>query len=257
MRKHSRKKIWRLSAMLVPLAVVACVSFSGAAKTKDPPWVAKDWTVWNADDCDAVLNKSPWGQMVSGGGSSTKYASTSIVAEVQFRSALPVREALLRQTQLKEFYNRMKPDKKQAFDQAHIHDLDPTDQILIYFANNTFEFESTPPGRLSSPGSTAPQATQAALKLSDGTLVQPIESTVLKSYGGYGNETQYTFPRTVGGRPLISSTESILTIELGANLVIYNKDTKKYEYRQGGFQDSGTGYTFKIADMMYRGKLEY
>lgn len=238
------------------LALAACVSLSGAAKTKDPPWVAKDWTVWNADDCGAVLTKSPWGQMVSAGGSSTKYASTSIVAEVQFRSALPVREALLRQTQLKEFYNRMKPDKEQAFDQVHIHDLDPSDRILVYFANDTFEFESTPPGRLSS-FDTAPLATQAALKLSDGTLIQPINTASLGKASAYGNETQYSFPRTIGGRPLISSTDATLTIELGANLVIYNKETKKYEYRQGGFQDSGTGNIFKLGDMMYKGKLEY
>jgi hypothetical protein len=249
MRKHSRGKIWRLSALVAPLAVVACVSFSGAAKTKDPPWVAKDWTQWKDDDCDAVLNSSPWGQSADSPG----YASTSgpkvstiFEGKVQLRSALPIRQALLRKLQLDKEYDKMKPDKKQAFDQAHIHDLDPSDQDLIYIKNVALQsMGSATDGRLTSAESSIP-ATQAALRLSNGNPVQPIETSILGKPSPCGNETQYSFPRAINGKALISQTDSSLVIELGAPLRL-----------QAPFQDSGTGYKFKIADMMYKGKLEY
>ncbi len=250
----------RLLAALALAAMAVCSSLYGAAKKKDPPWVAKDWTQWNEDDCDAVLGGSPWGQDSSYPG----YASTTgpkistvLQGKVQLRSALPIRQALLRKQQLLNFYSRMKPDKKLAFDQAHAHDLDPSDKVLVYIENTSSS--TLPPAGSVSPMYQAPAspATQVALRVSDGPLIQPIETAALKIKGdaAYGNETEYSFPRTVSGKPLLTPSDSTLVVELGGWL-LFNKVSGEVD-QQLPFRDSGQRYTFKVPDMIYKGKLEY
>jgi hypothetical protein len=237
------------------------LSFSGianTAKTKDPPWIAKDWTQWNIDDCNAVLKSSPWGERPnSAGESSTSGPMVSSSAEtiVQLRSALPIRQALLRKLQLDESYSRMNPEKKQAFDQAHAHDLDPPDRILIYIENGAST--TLPPagsGSLISPTS-ASTARQAALLRSDNDLVLPIAVTMLKKSDEYGNYIQYSFPRSLAGKPVYSANDPRLVIELGAPLSL---DKKIGNFDQPlPFQDSRMRIRFKFEDLIYKGKLEY
>jgi hypothetical protein len=184
LHKSNSRPRWRAVlplAAIIPSILAFCLSIPGAARTKVPPWIAKDWRQWSDDDCDAVLNNSPWGQMASTGG----YASTSgpnvssvVVATVQLRSALPIRQALLRKQQLLSFYSRMKRDKKQDFDRAHLHDLDPTSQVLIYIANSSST--TLPPGGSGSLTYQAPAspAAQPALQLADGTTIRPTEATI-------------------------------------------------------------------------------
>jgi hypothetical protein len=256
MQTHSRTTIWR-GAILLTLAFAACFSLSSMAETKDPPWIAKDWTQWNTDDCDAVLTKSPWGLNTSEASymsTSGPKVSTTDETIVQLRSALPIRQALLREIQMDQSYDRMKPDKKQVFDQAHVHDLDPSDQILVYIKHGVLDSLGSGASGRTTYTEPASHARQAVLRLFRATLIQPIETTVLMN-GQYGNEIQYSFPRMVGGKPVTSPTDTSLVIEIGAPLLISIKSGRFDQ--PAPFQDSGHGYTFKIADMMYKGKLEY
>ncbi|HEV3219014.1 MAG TPA: hypothetical protein VGZ48_04540 [Candidatus Acidoferrales bacterium] len=254
------------AAILFPLALAVCLLFSDIARPKDPPWIAKDWTQWKDDDCDLIVSKSPWTQTTftpykpdyngRGPNGPAPMAPTTFEATVQFRSALPVRQALLRKQQLENHYDKMTADKKEAFDQAHVHDLDQSDRVVVVIGNSSLVGPSGGDGRVPGMSASPPRPTQVALLLSDGTVVQ---SVAIKDLGekGPGNETQYSFPRTIGGKPLLSPADSAFRVELGAPLWIYNKETRKYERLQGPFQDSGKGYAFKVADMMYKGKLEY
>ncbi|HUK29739.1 MAG TPA: hypothetical protein VLV89_01420, partial [Candidatus Acidoferrum sp.] len=177
------------SATIVAGLLVVGLSFTvtAAAKLqtkdapKDPPWVAKDWTQWTEDDCKAVLEHSPWGRDLP----AHEFGE-------QLRSALPIRQALLRKAQLDEFYDRMKPDKKLAFDQAHAHDLDPSDCVVIdiwnggseslryipptYSEGNAYyEFPPLNPYTYSA----AFPVRQVVLRLADGTLIQPTGGIVV------------------------------------------------------------------------------
>jgi hypothetical protein len=258
MRTHSRTTIWR-GAILLTLVFAACFSLSSMATTKDPPWIAKDWTQWNENDCGFVLDNSPWSRSTEVPGYSMNGPRVSAAngTQVQLRSALPIRQALLRQLQLENHYDKMKPDKKQAFDQTHLHDLDPIDQVRVYIVNSSFE--PPPVGTVGGDRVLGPApGTQAALRLADGTLVQPIQTNQVKYESGTSNsfedQFEYLFPRTVAGNPLFSSTNSSLRIELGAPLVV---DKKTHQVITQEFRDAGRWYQFKIANMMYKGKLEY
>src|SRR5579862_781833 len=90
---------------------------AGHAVTKHEPWLTEDWTQWTSHDCSIVLEGSPWVQTIYrpvGG-----HRSYSTI--VQLRSALPIRQALLRQIQLEKHYDKMSAQKKRSFDQVHLH----------------------------------------------------------------------------------------------------------------------------------------
>jgi hypothetical protein len=171
---------------------------------------------------------------------------------------------------LEDHYDKMKPDKKQAFDQAHAHDLDPIDEVKVYIKN--WRDDGVDPA--------VPR--QAVLRLPNGTLVEPIETNEVKyDSGGMWealNQFEYVFPRTVGGDQLYSSNNSFVEVVLGAPLTI-DKKTKKVvpepfqdvdkhvvgieikDKKTGDILRTGQiAIPFGILDfsnLMYKGKLEY
>jgi hypothetical protein len=250
----------RRAAVLLAITISAFFSISGMAGIKEPPWISKDWTKWTAHDCQIMLGGSPWTQLTSFPTVSlnSSSVSASFVTQVQLRSALPIRQVLLRQLQLEKRYDKMNGHDKQAFDEAHAHDLVESDQILVYVVNASVE----PPPRS---GSRRPDQVlgpfpprQAALRLSDGTLVMPIETNKVNyssvELNTFLNQYEYVFPRNVKGGPTFTSNELYLQIQFGAPLVL-DKRTGKVE--QQDFAWSGLGFTFKFSDLMYMGKLEY
>jgi hypothetical protein len=218
--------------------------------------VAKDWTQWNSWDCYFVLNDSPWALKVFGSlaaGGDDGFINTVI----QLRSALPIRQALVRQLQLQKRYDKMNVQKKQEFDQQSAADLAarPDGNLVVVIYNSSTEPPAADhPITLLGPF----PARQAALQLAGGTLILPIQINKVKymstSIDEYMNQFEYVFPRTVNGRDLFTKTDSSMTLKLGAPLVV-DKKTNKVEQRD--FQNSGFEYTFKISDLMYKGKLEY
>ena len=262
MQRDSLAGSWRRTILFL-LAFAMCLSLSGIANTattKELPWIAKDWTQWTLNDCGIVFGQSPWGQRTESPGISMNGPRESAVVGngVQLRSALPIRQALLRQQQLEEHYDKMKTDKKQVFDKDHMHDLDPTDQVRIYIVNMSVE-PSPSNGSVRQDRVAGPEPPrQAALRLADGTLVLPIQTSAVKyapsGVGVFTNQFEYVFPRVLAGKPLYSPSDSDLVVVQGAPLTI-DKKTKRVV--QEPFQNTGPLAVFKISDLMYKGKLEY
>jgi hypothetical protein len=246
-----------LVALLLP-ALAACLAFAGQSNPKDKikAWMAKDWTQWDSWDCYFVLNDSPWalkdfGSLAAGGDGGF------INTVIQLRSALPIRQALVRQLQLQKRYDHMNAQKKQEYDQQSSADLavrsDRNLVVVIYNSSTeppAADHPITPLGPFS--------ARQAALQVSSGTLILPIQINKVKymttSIDETMNQFECIFPRTINGRDLFTKTDSSMTLKLGAPLIV-DKKTNKVELRD--FQDSGFEYTFKFSDLMYKGKLEY
>ena len=216
------------------------------------PWLYKDWTTWNELDCGRVLSNSPWMHRtaLTYNGIGNGFTETM----VELRSALPVRQALLRSAQLQKHYDKMDPDKKQEFDRQHASDADSEDKVVIIVSNTSVR---PPPGANAESGLYAPDpATQVALGLPDGSLIQPIQTKSdppVSGVGAFGNQTEYVFPRTIGGKPLYSSSDSSITIRLGAPLIV---DKKTRTVEEHIFQSSGA-WIFHISDLIYNGRVEY
>jgi hypothetical protein len=176
---------------------------------------------------------------------------------VQLRSALPIRQALLRQIQIEKRYDKMNPQQKQAFDQQHADDLAEREDrdVVVEIINSSVN--DAPAGNSNSGyvDHKADVPRQVALKLPDGSLLLPTQTRVVKS-GEFRNECEFVFPRIVKGRSLISANDSELAIMFGAPLAI-DKKTKQVvpEAFQPVMPEPGTFFT--ISTLMYKGKLEY
>src|SRR5262249_58448258 len=109
----------RLALRFSVVVVLTAVSFAQG------PWIKKDWKQWSKDDCKKVLEDSPWSQRWSQ--SNTKMANfstprsgtqgvgsedeLSVWYVVQFRSALPIREAVVREMLIANQYDKLNDEQ--------------------------------------------------------------------------------------------------------------------------------------------------
>jgi hypothetical protein len=252
--REAKHRSAKRSAAVVVATLAALLVFCGSraatpAELQQKPWIEKDWTRWTYSDCENILNSSPWGKSdKSGAGDYTTEGS------IQFTSALPIRQATLREAQILANYDRMNTSKKQIFDVKHPQDLDESDAhaIFIYVVNGV-EFNGT--HRLNGAIPEPFPGGQAVLKLSDGTLVMPTATT--GQINEHGNLIHYSFPRTVNGKPAYATTDKEIEIFFGGSLWV-DKHGNVVPHEQQAFPlDAKDEVKFPIAPMLYKGKLEY
>jgi hypothetical protein len=135
-------------------AVMGVFALAVLTVQADDFWVKKDWTKWSKDDCNKILQDSPWSKkwgkgevMLSAalpsqtqgnpandprGGSGTVGApmgttgtgqegaagdnNLEIHYYIELKSALPVRQAMVRRAQFNNNYDKMDAEHKKAFD---------------------------------------------------------------------------------------------------------------------------------------------
>jgi hypothetical protein len=125
--------------------VCLCVPLALAADF----WTKKPYQNWSADETQRMLEESPWATTLKLGGIQPAITSgdspnnrgyrgemetdPSISYNLQFRSALPIREAQVRSSQLRSRYDKMSPDQRTAFDANASKFLAATfpDRILV------------------------------------------------------------------------------------------------------------------------------
>jgi hypothetical protein len=104
-----------LSALALCAALAAATSF---AQTED--WQSKPYTQWTMKDVQKVLSDSPWAKTIARSGPTFGgQATPDKVYTLRLRSALPIRQGLLRLRQLKEDYDKMSDKKKAEFDEKN------------------------------------------------------------------------------------------------------------------------------------------
>jgi hypothetical protein len=243
------------------LFLVALTAFFSLASVADPnrqPWADKDWTKWSSWDCEYTLKYSPWTCLKDLGGcetGSSTFRQSDYWSLIRFESALPVRQGHLRNIQLEKHYDRMNPEERKAFDEEHVRELKEGDggRVILMWSN-----EAPLMGDREKPYDSSFPSRQAALVLSDGRLVMPIQTKV----SGYvvGSTAEYVFPRMIDGRPLYTQDDKLISIVFG-DVLPYNghgKDEILGPQKEGDFHRYlDSGYNFQISKLMYRGKLEY
>jgi hypothetical protein len=112
-------------------------------------WETKKYDKWSQKECTKLLESSPWAQDLTQI-SSTIQQSTSASDDgkqfyykyqVQLRSALPIRQALVRQMQLAQKYDTLQPEQQKQFDESAKAFLasDVSDKVIVYV---TYEINS-------------------------------------------------------------------------------------------------------------------
>src|SRR6516165_6544110 len=113
--------------MRVTLRFLVVLVLAGASFAQGP-WLKKDWKQWSKDDCKKVLEDSPWAHRwsqstakvanfasrTSGTQGVGSESEVGVYYVVQFRSALPVREAVVRETLIANRYDSRDPEEKEV-----------------------------------------------------------------------------------------------------------------------------------------------
>jgi hypothetical protein len=241
----------------ITLAIIFALAFSVGAQKK-----MKSWTEWTEKDVNKMLNDSAWGQTQtetdtsemfytpnsqnrnsignrppdgSSGSSSDRSTqgqlnqATSINYRIRLLTAKPIRQALARRAQMQnpELAERLKAFAEQQTDKYIVVavDYDSTDRRFTGPAMQVFNSANT--GVLKN---------NTYLETKDGKRLF-LQEYIAPINDGVG--AKFVFPRTSDNEPFVS--------EQGGFLRFYSEMAKNIKLNM----------RFKIADMVYDGKLEY
>jgi hypothetical protein len=200
----------RLSRFAVPFLLV-CLAATLASGGEF--WAKKPYQNWSADEARRIQEESPWATTLTLGGIQSAVTSgdspnnrgyrgemetdPSISYTLQFRTALPIREAQVRVSQLNSHYDSMKPEQKAAFDAGAGKFLAATfpDRVLVAvtFHTNVENYQSFLRNYW---------ASQSMAKLSMTVFLNTkTERLSLKGYSFKDDTFQFTFPRPAQVQP--------------------------------------------------------
>jgi hypothetical protein len=240
-------------------------TLAGAGLLLAQDFLQKDYRQWSKGECQKVLEDSPWARRLTQGypiivplGQMSPETANELIPEityiVQLRSALPIRQALVRQQQIEQKYDRMSVEQKQAFDQSASRFLAAvfSDTVIVhveYSANAPFFAQS-----LARYWQTAsPEALKQAMNMipPHAEKIPPLRVVV----GQGGNHAfEMVFPRSAGGQPLLDPAAKSFAVEFQAPLF----ETSPVPGGLGGGVRLNRVYTeFKVAKMIVQGHLQY
>lgn len=261
----------RLSPAIISFLILAAIATYG-----DAFWAKKDWKEWSKGECDKLLQDSPWARkwtktqvilssaVPSVSGAGREGAAGENTPEIDYRvqvlSALPVREAEIRQEQIESKYDQMSDVEKKAFDAHADKVLSPPydDFILIHveYSSNLQRFERQLARYWQSlPPDTIPLGVYIINERGD--HIGPVRWISPRS-GTY--EFEMYFPRTMKGEPVIKPGDKKFSVQfrhprIGSQAVGNpSNDRNTTVPRFGG---ELVLVEFKLDAMMWKGKLTY
>jgi hypothetical protein len=245
-----RFRTGKIFLFVFPALLLIGLSASFAAEF----WESKTYYEWTDKECTRLLTDSPWAwelklfNIGSLGGSDAAGGQKFISYAVQLRSALPIRQALVRRAQIASKYDSMSNEQKQAFDknlEAFLN-ADFSDKVVVNITYSTnVQSLQMPMDQWWQPKTTPYFANSAFLYAEKG------EKAKLLQYipGQVGQrEFQFVFPRLVGGKPVVTEQNKSLIVE--------------FAYASAGTStegvNEGKGFAeFKVKKMILNGTLVY
>jgi hypothetical protein len=227
------------------------------------PWVKKDWKQWSKDDCKKVLEDSPWAQRWSQSTAkvasfATRNSGTQGVGSesevgvwyvVQFRSALPIREAVVRQVLIANRYDQLDiekdAEKKDAMRKQTEGFLkrsyDDVVVVHVTYGSNVQEYNRDLAAFWQTHYSEGTVPQEAFLNGPGGRKIPPIRMVSPK--GGV-QEFELIFPRTVDGKPIVEPGDKTLAVEFVSPTV-------------GSVDSARVFMEFKVDKMSLNGQVVY
>jgi hypothetical protein len=249
--------------------VASTVILAAVSASASDFWVAKDWHHWSKDECSRILVESPWAHvkkipnpdqapstrpplqrgntnpppLANSQGQSAPAPVPVIAAEdsyaVQLRSALPIREAIVRQLEIAQQYDSKTADQQRAFDEAAGKILttsyDKTILVRLYFMKDA-------------PGLRPDQVKnlQPMLVTEDGQQIVPtqVDADPITPYA-----VDLYFPRLANGAPAIKSPQKQFTFQFQTPQYIDTKGVNVMPKR--------VTINFDLTKMMVEGQANY
>jgi len=219
-------------------------------------WEKKEYGQWSQKECSKMLENSPWAKQLTltqvlvmpsateSAASTTSAEQPFIRYQVQFRSALPIRQAVIRQLQIARKYDSLSPEQRQEFDKSTqgFISAEMSEAVVVHVAYTT----NSQPNDLELARYWQSQTTEMLrnsvyLSGTDGDKV-PIGRFVA-ARGGQG-EFQFIFPRQFEGRPILGPNDKSLKLEFTYPII-------------GGMGDGRCFMEFKTEKMTVAGNVVY
>jgi len=229
--------------MILALAPELCPQTTPSPAEKS--WANKNWTQWTREDCISILLLPPWTGYGSRGDSRTSsipvFYSTHF--SIHWLSSRPVQQALIRLKQIDNQYEEMADAEKASFDAWALGEFPPPggDRVMVRVDERSFLSPLAGFGGL---------PYDALLVLGDGRIVLPQEIRRQPAPQGQPSGRMWVhqqidvfFPRVVDGAALLKAGDTKVTVVVGR--------------RSGASFQVAARAEFKVADMIYNGKLEY
>jgi hypothetical protein len=209
----------RLNQPLI-LLVLGCVAW---AQSKDF-WEKKDYPQWTDKECRKLLEDSPWAthytisqiffdRVTTDTTDRERQQNPKIEYKVQIRSALPIKQGIVRLSQINAKYDQLNEEQRKAFD-ANAETFiagRSTDSIVMHVS-----YSAT--AQLDDRDLMRHWHTQTTESLRNVTFLigSPGERVPLSVYrpgAGESHEFQFVFPRQHNGRPVIGPGAKVLALE--------------------------------------------
>jgi hypothetical protein len=191
-------------------------------------WMDKSYQKWSEKECNEMLQNSPWAK---------EYAQVSAMPilqrpdktlsddkppylkyQIQLRSALPIRQAIIRMAQITQKYDDLKPEQKQQFDkQAEAflaQDVSKWVVVYIIYETNQPDVYLDATHELKS-STTETLKNSVYLYGSKGERV-PLEKFVAPQ--GAQRSFQLIFPRQYQGKEILGPQDKSLNLEFPSHI---------------------------------------
>lgn len=225
-------------------------------------WQEKGYRQWSQKECRKMLENSPWAKRYTLSGVYIVPVSEASPAPerrtnpwirylVQFHSALPVRQALVRWSQLASDYETMSPEQRQEFDaQAERYLAASFPEIVLLnvgFSSNTQEW-------LRDLDNYWKKQTTETLRNFVFLIAHGGEKIPLLQYvppRGGSSEFQLAFPRRYQGKPILIPEDKAIKLELPPPPMEPGHPDRRHAFPMHVLVE------FKVKKMLVDGKLVY
>ena len=235
------------------LSIAVLFSAAVVAAPKGEFWEKKDYKKWSQKEVTRMLEKSPWAQQFTNQGvgiggrdlDAMDAAQPYINYLVQFRSAQPIRQAIVRQMALNQKYDSLSSEQKQQFDRSAEAFLsaDVSNMVVVYitYETNNIEYDRQLARHWQSQTIDLLK-NYVYLSTDKGDKVQLANYSV--GQGG-GRSFQFIFPREVNGNPIVDPMKD---------------NSLKLEFNYPAIEDLRNGNVFmefKLEKMIFDGNVAY
>ncbi len=234
-------------------------------------WEKKEYKQWSQSECKKLLEDSPWAKQftlssVTGidnsaaSRESTDQGQPYIKYQIQFRSAKPVRQAIVRQQQFATKYDSLSAGQKQEFDKTADSfisaDLSESVIVNVTYATNNRDNDRDLARYWQSQTADLLKNT---VYLSN-TKGEKIYLSNFVAAQGAERSFQFIFPRELNGKPLIDGMkDKILKLEFAYPIIGNLGDPSSGTSSTGSNQGAkGRGYLeFKVDKMVFDGAVAF
>ena len=215
-------------------------------------WEKKDYTEWSEKECRKMLTDSPWAKQYiltqtvgpTGGATPLGQNLRRVIYQIQLYSALPIRQAIVRQNQIAHKYEQLSPEQKQQLDrQAEpLLKADNQDVVVLNISYGTdYQPYETDLAQYWQIQTTDFLKSSTYLKASKDVKV-PLSNFVI--LGTVRQGFRFLFPRKFEGREILGPDDKALQLEFICPEI-------------GRTGDKISFVEFKTKKMLFKDKIEY